>query len=235
MKVTLSDHFLEKFPEAAIYGAVFENVNLLTPESAAWKERAARSVLKSGIKPELLAEHPKIKVWRDAYLRFGLKPGKFRSSIEQLYKRALKGDILETRLPLVNLYCWVSLINMIPAGGYDLSKIEGDITIRLSVEGDEFQAIGERESLRCKPDVVSYADAAGVICYGWNYRDAARTCLQEKTERAVFFVDSVNDSTRQSAEYAMADLSAALRNAGCKIISDFALDKTRPVISSRNA
>lgn len=226
MKIKCDDEIFEMFPEASFHAVALDTLKTPPEETIAdWKRRAAESVAASGIKPELLVEHPAIKEWRNAFSKFGLKPSKFRSSIEQLYKRALKGDLLETRLPLVNLYCYLSVLHLIPAGGYDLDKIEGDaITVRPAIEGEQFRAIGERDALPCQPGAVCYADAGGVICYGWNWRDAARTCLDERTTRAIFFADSAADASRRRAERAIADLAAALNANGSVSISQFVLD-----------
>lgn len=227
MKIKCDDEIYEMFPEASFHGIALDPVKSLPKDAIAdWKRRAADSVAASGIKPELLVEHPAIREWRNAFSKFGLKPSKFRSSIEQLYKRALKGDLLETGLPLVNLYCHLSVLHMIPAGGYDLDKIEGGIiSVRLAKEGEKFQAIGERDVLDCQSGVICYADAGGVICYGWNYRDAARTCLNERTERAVFFADSATAATREQAENAITDLSKALGAKENAVVLRFVLDK----------
>lgn len=227
MKLKCDDEIFQMFPEASFHGAVINGVKLPTGEAVVeLKQRAAESVAASGIKPELLTEHPAIKEWRSAFSKFGLKPSKFRSSIEQLYKRALKGDLLETRLPLVNLYCYLSVLYMIPAGGYDLDKIEGDvISVRFAKQDEEFRAIGEREAMPCQPGTVCYADSEGVICYGWNYRDAARTCLNENSERVIFFADSATRETRWRAENAIADLSNALGAGDSAGVLHFVLDK----------
>lgn len=225
MKISCDAQIFDLFPEAEIHGVVFDNVNLLTAgEVREWKRRAVESLRERAIDPELLTEHPSISQWREAYRKFGLKPGKFRSSVEQLYRRALKGDVIETRLPLVNLYCYLSLLQMIPAGGYDFDKIDGDIAIRLTKTGEKFQGIGEQTAAECPPGVVAYADDAGVICFGWNYRDAARTCLDDKTSKAVFFVDSAAGSTRRQAKDAVRDLTNALTAAGCRLTSIFKLN-----------
>jgi lysyl-tRNA synthetase class 2 len=229
MKVSCNKEIFEKFTEASFHAVVFDNVNLLSEETAGvWKQKAVQDVEARGIKPELLTENSAIKQWRDAYYKFGLKPSKYRSSIEQLYKRALKGDYLQTRLPLVNLYCYISILNMTPMGGYDLSRVKDKIEIRYTAEAEDFQAIGERVSIKSPPGIVSYADASGIICWGWNHRDSLRTCLNEKTRTAIFFADSATGATYEMSETAIRNLSKTLLNSGCRLISEFVLDSKNP-------
>src|ERR1700752_1123834 len=118
MIVRCDQELFELFPEASVHGIVFDGVAEFD-QAAAWKQKAIESVASSGFTPETVLESPAVKEWRNAFQRFGVKPSKFRSSIEQLYRRALKQEIIETSLPLVNLYCYVSLIEMVPMGAYD--------------------------------------------------------------------------------------------------------------------
>jgi lysyl-tRNA synthetase class 2 len=135
MIVRCDQEVFEMFPEANVYGIVFEGVADFDPATVApWKQRAIDSVASSGFTSDTVLEAPAVKEWRNAFQRFGVKPSKYRSSIEQLYRRALKQELIETSLPLVNLYCYVSLIEMVPMGAYDVEKLDGDIVIRLSKE-----------------------------------------------------------------------------------------------------
>src|SRR5258708_1991552 len=133
MIVRCHQELFEKFPTASIHGVVFDGLGDFNAETAdRWKYEALRCVHDSGIKLESLVESAVIKEWRNAFQAFGVKPSKYRSSIEQLYRRALKGEIIHTKYPLVNLYCYVSIIQMVPMGGYDIQKTQGDIAVRLT-------------------------------------------------------------------------------------------------------
>ena len=132
MIVRCDQELFEMFPEASVHAIVFHSVAEFDPAVVApWKQKAMESVGSSGFTSETVLEAPAVKEWRNAFQRFGVKPSKFRSSIEQLFRRALKQEIIETSLPLVNLYCYVSLIEMVPMGAYDVEKVDGDIVVRL--------------------------------------------------------------------------------------------------------
>jgi DNA/RNA-binding domain of Phe-tRNA-synthetase-like protein len=135
MIVRCSQELFAMFPEASVHGIVFDRLAEFDPAIVApWKQKAIESVSSSGYTIESILDAPIVKEWRNAFQRFGVKPSKYRSAIEQLYRRALRQEIIETSLPLVNLYCYVSLIEMVPMGAYDLEKVEGDIAVRLSRE-----------------------------------------------------------------------------------------------------
>jgi DNA/RNA-binding domain of Phe-tRNA-synthetase-like protein len=224
MKIAITRDVLTRFPGAEVHGLVAEG--LLSFDCGiidGWRQRATDHIVASGIRPELLSLDPAIKVWRDAYQKFGLKPSKFRSSIEQLYKRALKGDLIRTPIDLVNLYCYISVINKVPAGAYDLGAIQGSVAVRLSSEGEPFQAIGEQFEIPAQANVVCYTDECGIICYGWNYRDAQRTCLGAGTDRAIFFVDTVDAGMAASGGRAIDNLKTALESGGARVVDEFRL------------
>lgn len=224
MRVHCALELFERFPTASIHGVVFDRLDLFDEELAkSWKDRAAQSVRESNIHTEVLVETPAIKEWRNAFQAFGLKPSKYRSSIEQLYRRALKGDIIETSLPLVNLYCYVSILHRAPMGAYDLQRTQGDISVRPARAGEEFTAIGETQPIKSEAGVVVYADDAGVICWGWNHRDCVRTCLGPDTRRAIFFADSAAEASRLQAAESINTLSEVLSSSGCVKLDSFAL------------
>ncbi len=226
MIVRCHKELFEKFPTASIHGVVFDGVRNFKAETAeVWKKEALRSVRDSGIKPELLVESAPIKEWRNTFQRFGVKPSKYRSSIEQLYRRALKGEIIQTKLSLVNIYCYISIIQMVPMGGYDLEKIQGDIAVRLTTQGDEFIAIGEHQPMSCDAGVVVYSDDEGVICWAWNHRDASRTSLDAETRKAIFFADSASHDGRDRAALAIDLLANALLSGGGTLVSSFVLEE----------
>lgn len=226
MIVRCDQELFEKFPTASIHGAVFDGASKVNEEiSERWRLNALESISGSGVTVERLLEFPEFKEWRNAFQKFGVKAGKYRSSVEQLYRRALNGAIIQTNLPLVNLYCYVSLIHIAPMAGYDLEKVQGDIAIRLTGEGEKFVGLGEQHQFTSDPGVVVYADDGGIICWAWNHRDAARTSLTHQSDRVIFFADSATSDSRFRAAAAMDQLSEILTSAGANKVSAFALDR----------
>jgi lysyl-tRNA synthetase class 2 len=224
MIVRCHEELFEMFPTASIHGIVFEGVAEIDPGVAIpWKSKAIDAVRSSGITAENILASPPVTEWRNAFQKFGVKPSKYRSSIEQLLRRALKNDILQTPLTLVNLYCYVSLIQLVPMGAYDLQNIKGDITVRFADSGEPFLGIGESDPILCDPGVVVYSDDGGLICWAWNHRDAARTSLTQQSNRVIFFADSASRESEGRAESAMALLRDALTPTAATEIDSFVL------------
>lgn len=230
MIIRCNQELFEMFPEASVHGIVFEGVVEFDPSVAArWKQKAIESVAASGFTTESVLDAPVVKEWRSAFQRFGVKPSKYRSAIEQLYRRALKQEIIETSLPLVNLYCYISLIELVPMGAYDLDTVEGDIVVRLSRENETFLGIGDTEPLLSTPGVVVYSDDGGIICWAWNHRDAARTALSPRTNRAIFFADSASHESESRTGAAIELLARALSATAAVELSRFVLNRVNSV------
>lgn len=225
MRVHLQNDILQNFPAASVHGVVFGQLDLFDEDVVGeWRAKAIQSLQDHQIHPELMTEVPAIQEWRDAYRNFGLKPSKYRSSIEQLLRRASKGEIIQTGIPLVDIYCYISIIGMAPMGAYDLRKTTGDISIRYTEPGEEFLPIGGSQILKSEPGIVAYADASGIICWAWNHRDSAHTCLSRETTTAIFFADSAAKDSYGRAEHGIDLLSEILSSAGCVKIHRFVLD-----------
>jgi DNA/RNA-binding domain of Phe-tRNA-synthetase-like protein len=110
MRFSATPEFFALFPEARIALVVVRGIDnqpradaLLAP---LLREAQASAVARLG--GGALTEHARILCWREAYRAFGAKPKDYPSSIENLLRRALKGEPLRSINPLVDLYNVVS-------------------------------------------------------------------------------------------------------------------------------
>ena len=178
-----------------------------------------------------ISEHPHIAPWREAYRKFGAKPKDHPSSIENLVRRALKGQPLPSINPLVDLYNTVSLRHLVPAGGEDLDRIEGDI--RLTIAAADEPAIfllGEIEARAPKPGEVIYRDDAGAICRRWNWKEADRTKLTAATRNAVLVIEGLPPVGRDLIERVADELAALIRTHCGGRIATALLDRGSPQV-----
>jgi DNA/RNA-binding domain of Phe-tRNA-synthetase-like protein len=202
----LADDFVALFPDALI-GLVFVsgiNNRAAAAESAEILERQVRETA-SRLPDEDLAALPSIAPWRAAYARFGVKPSKTRSSIENLLRSAKAGRLRSIN-PLVDLYNSVSLAYQLPVGGEDLDKVEGDIVLTRASGAEAFVPLGGTDNEPPPPGAVIYRDAAGVICSCWNWREADRTKLTNETTRAVLVIEAIPPVTREELDLALTAL-----------------------------
>ena len=150
-----------------------------------------------------VAEHPHIDAWRSAYGAFGAKPSKFLCSAESLLRRVLKGEPLPRINRIVDTYNAVSLRHVLPAGGEDLDRLEGDLHLAFATGAEPFDGADPASSdARPNPGEVVWKDPAGVTCRRWNWRQCRRTRLVPETLNAYFVLDRL-------APYPLATLDAA--------------------------
>lgn len=168
---------------------------------------------------ENVGQHPYMSCWRGVYKKFGTDAQKYRSSIESLARRVLKGDPLPRINTLVDLYNYISIKYVLPLGGEDMDKIEGDLHLAFANGTEQFVRLNGVENEPPDKGEVVYKDDLGVICRRWNWREADRTKLTKETRNAVIVVDAVPPVTADIVEQATKELASLVEKyCGGKVI-----------------
>jgi lysyl-tRNA synthetase class 2 len=158
-----------------------------------------------------LSNCPKIQNWRKAYTQFGAKPKKHRSSVESLYRVTLEGRDLCPINKLVDIYNCVSLMHMIPVGGDDLSRVEGDILLRFANGDESFSPLGSDEPQTARKGEVIYADNREVLCRRWNWRESNKTKMTEDTREILLVAEGLPPVTAEEIGHVVSDLSRMIQ------------------------
>jgi DNA/RNA-binding domain of Phe-tRNA-synthetase-like protein len=220
MQFRIDESFHSLFPTAHIGMVVADGIdNQRNHEEAAAELQAAVAAGVATVDAETLAAHPAIAPWREAYRRFGMKPSRYHSSIESLLRSA-HGRGIRGVNPLVDAYNAISLRHLLPCGGEDLDAIQGDLRLTVAHGGEPFVPLGATEESPPAPGEVVYADEAGIVCRGWNWREAHRTRLTERTTRAVLVIEALPPRAMAEVAAACEELAASVaRNLGgtCRI------------------
>lgn len=173
--------------------------------------RQEEAGLRRRLADTVLVEHPRIAPWREAYRVFGAKPKKYPSSIEAIARRVLKGAELPSINPLVDLYNVVSLRHILPVGGEDLDRLEGQLELRFAGDAEpEAELLGRPVPAAPELGEVIYADARGAVCRRWNWREAERTCLSAETRNAILIIEALPPTGRAELEAALDDLASGV-------------------------
>ena len=152
MKFVVTPDIFESYPEVRIGVLVLEDIDNRSKEGFTAELQSARKHVRSTLDGTNVTEHPRIHCWREAYRTFGAKPKKYPSSIENLVRRTLKGESLRSINPLVDLYNIVSLKHLLPVGGEDLDRIEGDIRLTRAPENaPAVQLLGRKKLVHRRP------------------------------------------------------------------------------------
>jgi DNA/RNA-binding domain of Phe-tRNA-synthetase-like protein len=231
MQFVVENNFWALFPDALIGVVVargFDNTQAARPDIAALLGDAASSA-SAALAGAEIAAHPAVAPWRRAYQTFGVKPSKFRSSIESLLRSAQAGRMRGVN-PLVDLYNTVSLRHMLPCGGEDLATIQGDICLTRALGDELFVPLGAPQPEPPQAGEVIYRDDAGVICRCWNWREADRTKLTEATTDAFLCIEALPEIGAARLRAACDDLARLVREhlGGAAAVEQ--LDRSRPAL-----
>jgi DNA/RNA-binding domain of Phe-tRNA-synthetase-like protein len=161
---------------------------------------------------ETLADNPKIQSWRRAYAVFGAKPKKHRSSVESLYRMTLGGSDLRSINRLVDIYNCISLKHMVPVGGDDLAKVDGNIVLRFAIGDEPFFPLGSDEPQSARKGEVIYADEREVLCRRWNWRESEKTKMTEETGDVLLVCEGLPPVTEDIVKQIILDLGRLVRD-----------------------
>ena len=153
--------------------------------------RDAEESVRSRLSIEQVAEHPRIKSWRDAYRAFGARPSEFRVSVEALVRRVLRKEPLPSINALVDIGNLVSLRHLVPAGGHALDVLTGDIALRFATGKEEFVPFGSDQVEHALPGEVVFVEGDTVLTRRWTWRQANHTLTRLETRAIEFNVDGL--------------------------------------------
>jgi lysyl-tRNA synthetase class 2 len=211
MKFFVDSRIFEKFPDLYLGIVIAQGLDNLGSADELWPLISAQQEeIRATKSIETLSQLPRIVSWRMAYSAFGAKPKKYLSSVESLYRMVLKGVDLRHINTIVDVYNFISIKHMVPIGGDDISRVEGDITLRFANEGDMFRPLNSEETASTKEGEVIYADDVEVLCRRWNWRECDKTKMTEETAEAMLVVEGLPPVQREEVEKIVEELSHLL-------------------------
>src|SRR3989338_4201148 len=208
MKFKIDHKIFERFPGLIIGVVICKNLdNSGTQEEVQKLIREQEDNIRTKYNTETLSQTPKIDVWRKTYSAFGAKPKENKSSVENLYRLVLQGVNLRHINKLVDIYNFISLKYMVPVGGEDIDKIEGDVVLTFAEPNEPtVLLLGDKESRSPHAGEVIYKDNVSAICRRWNWREADRTKFTEDTKNCFLVIEGLLPVTKQEIEDATKEL-----------------------------
>lgn len=205
---SITPEIFERFP-GYVRGVVIAHdvKNGPSPANLVAMLREAEASVRARVDLDKIAEEPRIKAWRDAYRAFGAKPAEFRSSVEAMARRALRGDELPAINALVDIGNVMSLRHLIPAGGHAIDLLNGDIELRFATGNEEFVPFGSEEMEHPLPGEVIFAEGQTVLTRRWTWRQGNHTLTLPDTTAIEFNVDGLPPVTRAEIEEACAEVA----------------------------
>jgi DNA/RNA-binding domain of Phe-tRNA-synthetase-like protein len=187
---SISDKIFERYPgyrRGVVLASDLRNGP--SPQALIQMLREAEDAVRAQVNIENIAEHPRIKPWREAYKAFGAKPSAFRSSIEAMVRRILRGDQLPSINALVDIGNIVSIQHLVPVGGHPLDELTQDISLRFASGDETFTPFGSSEIEHPTPGEVIFTEGDTVLTRRWTWRQANYSLTLPETRNIEFNID----------------------------------------------
>ena len=153
-----------------------------------------------------LHAHPAIAPWEQAFEAAGINPRSYAPSIVALAQRCLRGEYIRSINPAADIANLISLRHLVPVGAHDVDRLAGDISVRLSEDGDVFgDSGGESEAVPAGEPV--YATGNAIRTRRWVWRQAENAMATPESRTIVFPVDGFSDSTGEQVRAATRELA----------------------------
>jgi len=207
MRFCVDYRIFDKFPDLYLGVVIAKGMDNLGAADELWPLISAhQEEIRANTSSEILSQLPRIASWRRAYSAFGAKPKKYKSSVESLYRMVLKGIDLRHINTIVDVYNYMSIKHMVPVGGDDISRVEGDIAIRFAQGGEMFRPLNSEEVEHAKEGEVIYMDNVEVLCRRWNWRECDKTKMTEETKEAMLVVEGLPPVNREEVDRIVEEL-----------------------------
>jgi DNA/RNA-binding domain of Phe-tRNA-synthetase-like protein len=198
---SVDQSIFEKFP-GFVRGVVlsYDVTNGPSPEELVTLMRKEEEGLRQRLKLETLTEEPRIQSWREAFRSLGIKPSEFRSSIEAMARRALRGDALPSINMLVDIGNIISLRYLVPAGGHSMDELTQDIALRPASGQEDFTAFGTEVLEHPEPGEIVFVEGNIVLTRRWVWRQSNHTLTLPETRSIEFNIDGLPPVTPEEVE-----------------------------------
>ena len=120
---------------------------------------------------------------------------------------------------------------MIPVGGDDIDKIDGDIVLKFAAGNEKFIELNADEVKNPKPGEVVYCDDKEVLCRRWNWRECEKSKMTEGTKNICLVVEGLSIFSKQEIQNIIDELAGLIEKycGGTAKIS--ILDESNPEIT----
>ncbi|MEN8115902.1 MAG: phenylalanine--tRNA ligase beta subunit-related protein [Bacteroidota bacterium] len=178
-QITIASGLSAKVPGTEL-SCIECDVQIIGKNEQLWNEILLKiEELSAQLAVEQISKLPAVATSRRAYKACGKDPARYRLSAEALLRRVVKRNEIYQVNNVVDLLNLVSISTGFSIGGYDASKIEGDVEFGIGQKDELYEGIGRGElNIEFMP---VFRDEAGA--FGTPTSDSVRTRVSESTVR----------------------------------------------------
>ena len=229
MKFVVAPQFFEKLPDVCFGVVVARNIDnaAVYPRIEAMLEEAVAAAA-ARYEGRKIKDEPAILPYRQAFQALELNPNKFMSSIEAMFTRVGKGKGLPRINPIVDLGNALSLRHALPMGAHDIGRMDGDIEVRFTREGDSFVPVGEAKAEPVPAGEPVYAVGRYIRTRRWIWRQSELGKIGPQSKDIFFPIDGFASANKEAIFAARRELAdCCARIFGCRDVKIDFLDASR--------
>jgi DNA/RNA-binding domain of Phe-tRNA-synthetase-like protein len=166
-----------------------------------------REALAAKLREELasapLTSHPVLQGFRDLHDKVSRSNRRFPSSAEALAALFERKALIPSINPLVDIYNCVSLETKLSLGAHDIAKVLGDISLRLTVGGERFIALGQTEPEAIGTGEYCYIDGSSEVLCRLEPRQCERTKVTADSTAAFYIIQGNVRTGREQIEQSL--------------------------------
>ena len=197
---TIHDEVKKKYPTVSIGIALIRGTNITKISRELEKEKREFLASFKGLTTEKINTFPEVVSYRKLYRDMGVDWHSRRPSPEALLRRIAQGKGLYTTNTCVDAYNLIVMKNLVSVGAFDFDAVKFPTVLRFAKKGDTILLLGDREPTMYSAKELAYYDREGGYNIDFNYRDAQRTMVTEKTKNIWINVDAVYDISASQVE-----------------------------------
>jgi len=180
--------------------AIIKGVKVAKENEELSKQIADELKVYEGLQGKDIDDFEQIQSYRQMYKQMGVDWHSRRPSPEALLRRVAQGKDLYQVNTCVDAYNLIVMRYRVSIGTFDLDQIKFPTTLEIGQGGEKILLLGNDGETEIKPGEVFYQDQAGSYNLDFNYRDAQRTAVTEKTTNLLINIDGVYDINRAQVE-----------------------------------
>jgi DNA/RNA-binding domain of Phe-tRNA-synthetase-like protein len=211
-RLFIAEEIFARFPNYVRGVVIATGVrNGISPDELVVSLRKEEQVLRQKISLEEIALHPRLESWREAYRQTGVKPNKYRPSIDAMVRRVLQGNEIPSINTLVDIGNLFSLRYILPVGGHAIDVLHNEMALRLAAGSEVFYPFGSDSAEHPDPGEIIFTDGELVMTRRWTWRQANHTLTLQTTTAIEINIDALPPFPIDKVGQICADIAETLK------------------------
>jgi DNA/RNA-binding domain of Phe-tRNA-synthetase-like protein len=228
-RIIITDEIFDLFPD------FYRGIVLVKDISNQKSNKRIRKILKKEIDRQVDIDElkdPRILAWNEAHKRFASDPDTYLPSITYLLKSMRPNRALPFINSAVALFNYISVKYILPCGGDDVERVEGNLVLGVADGTEKFIPLGgETEENPLPGEIIYYDDSTkNVMCRRWNWRNGDITKIEVDTKKIVINIDCLPPITPDKGNEARDELAELLKvHCGAEVETRYVNSDTREI------